>query len=119
MISSGSREPEARDVHVDHSLLPKQSSHRETFDPKWNDEFPWVIYLSPDQDNGPSMLCRLCHKYNESSKRMVWLTIPCKLLRKDKLREHERSRCHADAVQVEATCTCIATAAKRSGGIAA
>ena len=34
---------------------------------------------------------------------------------KDKLRDHERSRCHADAVQAEA----IAAAAKRSGGIAA
>ena len=74
-----------------------------------------MIYLAPDQGNGPSMLCRLCRKYNESSKRMVWLTIPCKLLCKDKLREHERSRSHADAVQAEA----IATAAKRSGGIAA
>ena len=114
MIPSGSREPEARDVHIDHSPLPKRSSHRETFDPKWNNEFLWVIYLPPDQGNGPSMLCRLCRKY-ESSMRMVWLTIPCKLLRKDKLREHERSRCHADAVQAEA----IATAANRSGGIAA
>ena len=46
------------------------------------------------------MLCRFFCKYNESSKRMVWLTIPCKLLR---------------AVQAEG----IATAAKRSGGIAA
>ena len=61
------------------------------------------------------MLCRLCRKHNDASKRMVWLTIPCKLLRKDKLRDHERSRCHADAVQAEA----IAAAAKRSGGIAA
>ena len=59
-----------------------------------------------------SMLCRYAV---ESSKRMVWLTIPCKLLRKDKLREHEQSRCHADAVQAET----IATAAKCSGGIAA
>ena len=46
---------------------------------------------------------------------MVWLTVPCKPLRNDKLCEHERSRCHADAVQAEAT----ATAARRSGGIAA
>ena len=61
------------------------------------------------------MLCRLCRKHNEVSKRMVWLTIPCKLLRKDKLHDHERSRCHADVVQTEA----IAAAAKRSGGIAA
>ena len=61
------------------------------------------------------MLCKLCRKHNDASKRMVWLTIPCKLLRKDKLRDHERSRCHTDAVQAEA----IAAAAKRSGGIAA
>ena len=74
-----------------------------------------MIYVPPDQDDGPSMLSRLCRKHNESSKRMVWLTVPCKLLRKDKLREHERSRCHADAVQAEAT----ATAARRFGGIAA
>ena len=66
MIPSGSREPEVRDVHVDHSPLPKRSSHRETFDPKWNDEFSWVIYLPSDQDNGPSMLCRLCRKYESS-----------------------------------------------------
>ena len=61
------------------------------------------------------MLCRLCRKHNDASKQMVWLTIPCKLLRKDKLRDNDWSRCHADAVQAEA----IAAAAKRSGGIVA
>ena len=94
---------------------PKRSKHRETFDPSWNDEFPWVRYLAHDKEDGPSMLCALCGKHNESSKRMVWLTIPCKPFRKDKLREHERSRCHADAVQAEA----MAAAARRSGGISA
>ena len=53
-------------------------------------EFPWVSYVAPDQEDRPSMLCTLGH---ESSKRMVWLTIPCKLLRKDKLLEHQLSRC--------------------------
>ena len=85
------------------------------FDPKWTDEFPWVVNVPADREYGPSMLCRLCRKHNEVSKRMVWLTIPCKLLRKDKLRDHERSRCHADVVQAES----IAAAAKCSGGIAA
>ena len=61
------------------------------------------------------MLCRLRRKHNKVFNRMVWLKIHCKLLRKDKLRDHERSRCHAVAVQAEA----IAAAAKRSGGIAA
>ena len=50
-------------------------------------------------------------KHNKASKRMVCLTNPCKV----KLRDHERSRCHADAIQAEG----IAAAAKRSGGIAA
>ena len=53
-------------------------------------EFPWVSYVAPDHEDRPSMLCTLGH---ESSKRMVWLTIPCKLLRKDKLLEHQLSRC--------------------------
>ena len=61
------------------------------------------------------MLCALCRKHNESSKKMVWLTIPCKFFRKDKLREHERSQCHADAVKAEA----MAIAARHSGGIRA
>ena len=60
------------------------------------------------------MLCRLYCKRNEMSKRIVWLTIPCKLLRLDKLHNHERTRYHADTVLVEG----IAAAAKCSGGIA-
>ena len=68
---------------------PKRSCHRGTFDPKWTDEFPWVVYVPADREDGPSMLCRLCRKHNDASKRMVWLTIPCKLLCKDKLRDHD------------------------------
>ena len=51
--------------------------------PSTRDEFPWVRYVAPDQKDRPSMLYTLGH---ESSKRMVWLIIPCKLLRKDRLR---------------------------------
>jgi hypothetical protein len=61
------------------------------------------------------MLCTLCRRHNQTFKRMVWLTIPCRLLRKDKVREHERSQSHIDAVKAEA----VAVAAKRSGGIRA
>ena len=48
---------------------------------------------------------------------MVWLTIPCKLLRKDKLLEYQRwaVTVQADVVQVEA----MAAAARHSGGISA
>ena len=44
---------------------------------------------------------------------MVWITIPCHQFRKDKLLEHQRSKCHVDAAQMEA----LAIAARRSGGI--
>ena len=93
----------------------KRCSHRQSFDPKWQDEFPWVVYNTPDIEGRPSMLCSLCRKHSETSNRMVWISIPCRLVRKDKLREHERSQCHQDAVHAES----IAVAAKRSGGIAA
>ena len=93
----------------------KRCSHRQSFDPKWQDEFPWVVYNPPDIEGGPSMLCSLCRKHSETSKRMVWISIPCRLVRKDKLREHKRSQCHQDAMRAES----IAVAAKRSGGIAA
>ena len=87
----------------DHSSPPssKRSSHRQSFDPKWLDEFPWVVYNPSDAEGGPSMLCSLCRKHNEMSKRMVWIALPCRLLHKDKLREHERSKCHQDAVHAE------------------
>ena len=45
---------------------------------------------------------------------MVWLTIPCELLHKDKLRDHEWLRCYTNTVPAVA----IAAAAKCSGGIA-
>ena len=70
--------------------LPKRNTHRQSFDPKWQDEFQWVIYNLSDEGSGkPSMLCRLCCKHNEMSSRMVCICIPRQLLRKDKLREHE------------------------------
>lgn len=91
----------------------KHGKHRDSYDPKWEEDFTWLRYIHADQEDGPSMLCTLCKKHNKSSKRMVWLTIPCKLFRKNKVREHERSQCHIDAVKAEA----IAVAARCSGGI--
>ena len=84
MTGSSRKECEERDVDC---ISPphKRSSHRGTFDPKW----AWVVHVPADRDDGPYMLCRLCRKHNEASKRMVWLTIPFKLLRKDKLCDHD------------------------------
>ena len=66
---------------------------------KWGELFPWLHY-DPHHVSGPSMFCALCQKYNESTKRMAWISVPCKQFRKDKLREHERS-CHIDATKPE------------------
>ena len=76
-----------------------------------NDEFLLVIYVPPRQENGPSMHCWFCRKRNESSKRMVWLSVPfCK----DSCVNTGGHAYHADAVQAEA----IASIAKHTGGIA-
>ena len=92
---TGSSRKEREEGDVDCVPPPtKRGGHRGTFNSKWTDKFPLVVHVPADREDGPSMLCRLCRKDNEASKRMVWLTIPCKLLRKDKLRDHERSRCN-------------------------
>ena len=67
------------------------------------------MLFKPDE----GMYCTLCQKHNKSTKRMVFITTPCVLYRKDKLHEHKKSRGHADAVIAESH----AVAAKSSGGI--
>ena len=52
----------------------KCSKYFDSFDSVWTEELLWLI----------------SQKYNEVPKRMVWTVIPCKLFRKDKLREHEK-----------------------------
>ena len=44
---------------------------------------------------------------------MVWIAFPCQQFRKDKILEHQKSKTHMDAAQVEA----IAIAARHSGGV--
>ena len=94
---------------------PKWTKHHDRYNLKWEEEFPWLNYVPEDQEDGPSMLCSVCGKHKESSKRMVWITVPCKFFRKDKLCEHEWSQCHVDATKAEA----MVVATRRSGGICA
>ena len=86
----------------------KRAKHRVSFNPEWNDEFAWLLY-KPDE----GMFCKLCQKHNKSTKRMVFISSPCVLFRKDKLHEHQKTQGHADAVIAESH----AVAAKCSGGI--
>lgn len=58
------------------------------------------------------MFCRLRKK---STKRMVFISSPWVLFRKDKLHEHQKSQGHIDAVKAESH----AAAAMCSGGIRA
>ena len=90
--------------------IAKRAKHRTTFNPAWNDEFAWLLY-KPEE----GMFCKLCQKYNKSTKRMVFITSPCVLFRKDKLHEHQKTQGHADSVIAESH----AVAAKCSGGFRA
>ena len=67
---------------------PKHTKHRNHYDLNWDEEFPWLRYVPEDEGDGSSMLCSICGKHKESSKRMVWITIPCNLFLKDELCEH-------------------------------
>ena len=40
-------------------------------------------------------------KYNQVTKRKSWIEIPCCLFRRDKMREHQCSKCHFDYVHAE------------------
>jgi hypothetical protein len=66
------------------------------------------IHVVEDHE-GPGMVCSLCRKHNQTTKRMVWLEIPCRLFRKDKLLQHQRM----DAILSESH----AVASRVSGGI--
>lgn len=106
--------PDGGDVDLVPSKA-KQSKHRDTYDPRWAEQFPWLIHIPHDfsgqSDSG--LLCALCKKHNGTSKRMVWINIPCKQLRKDKIRAHLSSQCHSESVKAES----LAEAARQSGDI--
>ena len=77
----------------------------------WKEEFAWVLV---DEDiDGQGMYCSLCRKHNQTTKRMVWIEIPCRLFRKDKLLQHQRSKCHMDSILAESH----AAASRVTGGI--
>lgn len=108
--SSSSTSAEDENTSEDLTTLAKRAKHRTNFNPEWNDEFQWLLF-KPDE----GMFCKLCQKYNRSTKRMVFISSPCVFFRKDKLHDHQKSQGHAEAVLAESR----AAAAKCSGGIRA
>ena len=93
--------------------ITKKAKHRDPgFDQAWKDEFTWVH--TEEDEEGPGMFCVLCRKHNQSTKRMVWIELPCRLFRKDKLIQHQRAKCHMDPVLAESH----AAASKVTGGAA-
>ena len=51
------------------------------FDQAWKNEFTWV-HVDKDEE-GQCTLCSLCCKHNQTTKRMVWIELPCRLFRRD------------------------------------
>ena len=99
--SEASTQPSDRDDEGDAVMpLTKKAKHRESrFDPAWKDKFT-LIHMVEDQ-KGPGMVCSLCCKHNQTTKRMVWIEIPCHLFQKDKILQHQRSICHMDSILTE------------------
>ena len=75
------------------------AKHHMSFDPSWQEQFSWLIYVPEDDDGeGPSMYCSLCQKHNTTIRSTPWVNTPCRMFRRDKLREHQASKRHADSV---------------------
>ena len=69
---TGSSRKEREEGDVDCVPPPsKRSGHRDTFDPKWTDEFPWVVHVPADREDGPSMLCSAVSTTKRPSERFV------------------------------------------------
>ena len=101
-----------KECAADLQQATKRTKHRESgFDHSWQEEFAWVL-VDEDKD-GQKMYCSLCRKHNQTTKRMVWIEIPCRLFRKDKLLQHQRSKCHMDSILAESH----AAASRVTGGI--
>ena len=110
---SSSTSANVAEEELDSISATKRAKHRGSgFNPAWQEEFPWLLFTNNEKD-GPSMFCTLCQKYNQVTKRKSWIEIPCCLFRRDKIREHQRSKCHLDSVQAES----LAASAKVTGGI--
>ena len=85
----------------------KRSKHRCSYDPRWTDHLGYATCRT-------TKMGHLCSApIVRTMRRMVWISFPCQQFRKDKLLEHQRSKSHTDAVQVEA----IAIATRCSGGV--
>ena len=105
-LETGTQEPEQS------ISRPKQSKHRESYDPSWAKAFSWLEY-KPEH----GLYCTLCktHNLDTSMHHCTWTKEPCTQLRKDKILEHQRSQTHLRSVEAERT----RVGALRSGGIAA
>ena len=79
MTSSSRKEREKGDVDCV-PLPPKRGGHRGTFDPKWTDEFPWVVqFLLTERTDDP---CYAGYAVSTTKRPSEWSglrTIPCKL----------------------------------------
>ena len=106
-------ERESKDS-VDSQPPTKKAKHRESgFDQSWHREFVWAVM--EEDEGGQGMFCSLCRKHNQTTKQMIWIEIPCRPFRKDKLLQHQRSKCHMDSVLAESH----AAASRVTGGIQA
>ena len=110
-LTSSDAEEQPIDEGADSQPAKKKAKHRDSgFDQSWQDEFAWVR-VDEDKD-GHGMFCSLCRKHNQTTKRMVWIEIPCRLFCKDKLLQHQRSKCHMDSILAESH----AAASRVTGG---
>ena len=78
-------------------------TRRTGIDPKWHDDFPWVL-TTEDRDG---MLCSLCPKHCRRPRKSivgkaVWTDVPRRTIMRQAPVKHGQSESHIDAVKLEA-----------------
>ena len=83
--------------------MPKKFKGRHLcgYNKAWEKKFPWLV-STPDETG---MLCRICQAHLNGAKKRngstKWTDNPCKTLRLDAVRDHEKSVAHQTAFKQE------------------
>ena len=83
-------------------LQNTNSKHRRTFNVENLTRFKWLISDQPHEPQSTSKLwCAICRRHNKMGKKGVWVSQPSRSLRVDKIRAHENSEAHRQALAME------------------
>ena len=87
-----------------------KSGHKVGFGTEWQRDRPWLQHSTEETEDGSvsvilCLMCLMCRKFNSTglNRSRKWVDIGCRSLRLDKVKEHENSSQHKNAVVASLT----------------